>query len=319
MEEKEPLVSIIVPAFEIDKTEDALKHILKQTYSQKEIIVVNDNPKLKISNSMLKFIKDNKIKLINNKKNLGIAGSLNVGIKASKSKVISIICRDYFPKDENWLKKVIKKLYSDDKIGCVVSSIVWPVESWKKYPFLIRLLTFKHISKPKYGGGNYKKEVFEKSGLFNPEKYAFAGEDCDMHTKMKKKGYSIEKVESEIMHVHYDKNSNFSNVLKKEYRYGEAHGSLKREYGILYRVGLFDFEIRMLFLLGFFIMLFVNSLLSLLFLVPFFITSCVLAIKSFSYSKWIPGLILYPFIGIIIILVQTIGAINGYIKGKQNR
>ncbi len=315
---KEVPVSIIVPAFEIDKTEKALRHILKQNYTKKEIIVINDNPKFKISQSMLKFMKSKKIRLINNPANIGIAGSLNTGIKASKTQVISIICRDYFPKDKDWLNTVVKRLYSDKKIGCVVSPIVWPVEIWHRYPFLIRLFTFKHISKPKYGGGNYKKEVFEKTGLFNT-RYAFAGEDCDMHTRMKKKGYCIEHIESEIMHVHYDENSRLSNVFKKEYRYGEAHGAIKREYGILSRIGLFDFEIRLLFLFGFIISLFINSIASLLFLLPFFLTSTLQAINSFNYSKWIPGLILYPFAGIIIIVVQTGGAINGFIKGKQNK
>jgi len=319
MLKKEISVAIIMPTFEIDKSEEALRHILKQDYPKMEIIVVNDNPNSKPSTSMLKFMKANKIKLINNPVNKGISESLNLGIKASKTQVISILCRDYFPENKNWLSNVIKKLYSDNKIGCVVSPIVWPVKAWQKYPFLIKLFTFRHISKPQYGGGNYKKEVFDKVGFFNPKNYAFAGEDCDMHVRIKKQGYRLERVEDKIIHVHYDENSKLSSALKKEQRYGEAHGAIKREYGLLRRIGLFDFEIRILFLLGFLISFFIAPLISLFFLAPFFLASIMQAIYPFIRTKWLPGLLLYPFAGIFISMVQTIGAINGFIKGKQNK
>lgn len=319
MTKKEISATIIMPTFEIDKSEEALRHILKQDYHKMKIIVVNDNPNSKPSDSMLKFIKTNKIKLINNPVNKGISESLNLGIKHSKTQAISILCRDYFPENKNWLSNVIKKLYSDNKIGCVVSPIVWPVKAWQKYPFLIRLFTFRHISKPQYGGGNYKKEVFDKAGFFNTKNYAFAGEDCDMHVRMKKEGYKLGRVEDKIIHVHYDKNSKLSSALKKEWRYGEAHGALKREYGLLRRIGLFDIEMRIFFLLGFLISFFINPLISLFFLLPFFLVSIMQTIYPFIRTRWLPGLLLYPFAGIFILIIQTFGAINGFIKGKQNK
>lgn len=303
-----------MPTFEIDKSEGALRHILKQNYPNMEIIVVNDNPNSKPSKTMAKFMKANKIRLVNNPKNLGIAESLNVGIKASKSPVISILCRDYFPENKNWVRNFMKKLYFDNNIGCVISPIVWSVDAWKSYNFPIRLFTFRHISKPQYGGGNYKKEIFDKVGLFNPEKYAFAGEDCDMHARMRKAGYNIQHVEDKVIHLHYDGNSKIKNVLKKEYRYGEAHGTLKREWGITKRVGLFDFEIRLLFLISFIVFLFIKPSVSLLFLLPFFLASGIQAIRSFIQTKWLPGLVIYPFAGIIVFAVQTVGAISGFLK-----
>ena len=62
MLKKEISVAIIMPTFEIDKSEEALRHILKQDYPKMEIIVVNDNPNSKPSASMLKFMKANKIR-----------------------------------------------------------------------------------------------------------------------------------------------------------------------------------------------------------------------------------------------------------------
>ncbi len=55
MREKEVSVSIIIPAFEIDKSEPILRDLLKQDYANKEIIIINDNPKSQPSKSTLKF------------------------------------------------------------------------------------------------------------------------------------------------------------------------------------------------------------------------------------------------------------------------
>lgn len=308
-----------MPTFEIDKSEEALRYIFKQDYPIKEIIVVNDNPKSKPSKSMLNFMKLNKIKLINNPKNLGIARSLNEGITASKADVIIVLCRDHFPEGNNWIRHIIEKLSSDKKIGAVVCPFVWPTNAWGKYSFLTKLFTFRHIAVPKYGGVYYKKEVFDKIGLFNSQKYAFAGEDCDMLNRLKNAGYTFEHIEDRVMHVHYDKNSNFLGSLKKEYRYGGAHGTLKREYGLLKRIGLFDFEIRLLFIAGFFIGLFTNLWLSLFCVLPFFLAALTQAISAFGKTKWLPGLLLYPFVGIGILLIQTAGAIEGFVKGKQDK
>lgn len=319
MAKKELSVSVIMPTFDINKSEEALRHIFKQDYPLKEIIVVNDNPNSKPKKSMIRFLKSKKIKLINNRVNEGIAKSLNVGIQSAKAEVIIVLCRDHFPEGKNWIRKIIEKLSSDERIGAVVCPFVWPAEAWGSYSFLTKLFTFRHISNPQYGGIYYKKEVFDKVGLFNTKNYVFAGEDCDMSTRMKKGGYQMKRVENRVMHIHYDKKSNLLGVFQKEYRYGGAHGTLKREYGILKRIGMFDFEIRLLFIFGFLIGLFTNKWLSLFCILPFFLASLVQAIGAFRKTRWLPGLILYPFAGILVLMVQTLGAVEGFVKGRQDK
>ena len=137
MRKKEVPLSIIIPSFDVNKSEPALRHILKQDYPDFEIIIINDNPKLELFPEIIKFIQDNKIRLIENPRNLGIAKSLNEGIKAAKTDVIIILCADYFPESNQWLKHVIEKLYSDEKIGQVVSTIENEDKVWKEYSFLI--------------------------------------------------------------------------------------------------------------------------------------------------------------------------------------
>lgn len=86
---KKPAISVIMPVYNGERfVEESLNSILNQTFKDFEFIIVNDGSKddtLKI----LKKYKDKRIRLINNKKNLGFAASLNVGLKLSRGKYIA--------------------------------------------------------------------------------------------------------------------------------------------------------------------------------------------------------------------------------------
>jgi teichuronic acid biosynthesis glycosyltransferase TuaG len=90
------LVSVIIPYFK--KKEfifDCINSILKQKYKNFEIIIVNDECSDE-SRLILKDIanKDSRIRVINNKKNLGPGLSRNIGIKKSKGKFLAFIDAD---------------------------------------------------------------------------------------------------------------------------------------------------------------------------------------------------------------------------------
>lgn len=68
----------------------AIESILDQTYSDIEFVIVNDNPQNERNKSILKaYAGDNRIILIENTKNLGLAISLNKGIDASHGEYIA--------------------------------------------------------------------------------------------------------------------------------------------------------------------------------------------------------------------------------------
>jgi len=316
--DKEIPVSIIMPTFEIDETEPALRHLLKQKYSNKEIIVINDNPRLKIPPTLLELIKTNEIRLINNPENLGIAESLNVGIRAAKTNTILTICNDYFPESENLIKHIVEKLYSDEEIVVVGALLKWDIKSWHDYNFLTKLFTFnKMIEEDPIDTGNYKKDLLLKVGLFDSKNFKSGGEDIDLVSRIKKSGYKIVYSEEGIIHSHYNNKNSVLNILKKEYAYGKSHGICKRKDGILKRIGVFDFELRLLFIIGFIIGLFINPLISLFCFLPFFFAALIKCIRAYPQTKWLPGLILSPFAVILVFLIQTVGATKEYFKIKS--
>lgn len=93
-----PLVSIILPTYNgHDVVGDSLDSLLAQTYTNIEVIIVDD-----ASRSGIKSIIDKrcylekKVRYIRNEINLGLAGSLNVGIENARGKYIARMDDDDF-------------------------------------------------------------------------------------------------------------------------------------------------------------------------------------------------------------------------------
>ena len=83
------LVSIVVPLYNNERfIGKCLNSALQQTYSNIEIIVVNDGSTDK-SASIVKqsMLKDNRIKLID-KKNTGVSDTRNIGLQNAKGEYI---------------------------------------------------------------------------------------------------------------------------------------------------------------------------------------------------------------------------------------
>jgi glycosyltransferase involved in cell wall biosynthesis len=91
---KNKLFSIIMPCYNAEKyLKQSIDSILKQTYGNWELIIINDSStdsSLKIINSF----KDHRISLIDNLKNEGVAFSRNKGIKMAKGDFIAFIDSD---------------------------------------------------------------------------------------------------------------------------------------------------------------------------------------------------------------------------------
>lgn len=69
-----------------DYIEEAINSVLDQTFIDWELIIVNDKSTDKTKKKIKPFLQDNRIKLINNKKQLGVGASRNIGVKNISSK-----------------------------------------------------------------------------------------------------------------------------------------------------------------------------------------------------------------------------------------
>lgn len=96
MKKNKPLVSIVMPIYNAQRyLTQAIESILSQTLENFELILVNDASTDKTLQIIYKFKKkDKRIRLINNKKNLQMAESLNLAIDQAKSDLIARMDQD---------------------------------------------------------------------------------------------------------------------------------------------------------------------------------------------------------------------------------
>lgn len=97
---KNPLVSIIVPAFNVENyIQKCIDSLVKQTYTNIEIIVIDDSS-TDSTNKILKKNVSNKLHVLRHHKNKGQAAGRNLGLEKSKGEIILFVdADDYIERD----------------------------------------------------------------------------------------------------------------------------------------------------------------------------------------------------------------------------
>lgn len=180
-----PLVSVIVPAYNAQLyLVEALQSILEQTYQQIEIIVLDDastDDTLLIARQF--SIKDSRIKVVSNDKNLYIAGNRNKGISLAKGKYIVWQDADDISLPLR-IEKLVNLMESDSSIGLAGSNIQVfdehgdkEVREYSTDDVELRKCIFKYspVAQP---AAIVRKACFDAVGVFN-EAYPPA-EDLDL-------------------------------------------------------------------------------------------------------------------------------------------
>jgi glycosyltransferase involved in cell wall biosynthesis len=175
-----PEVSVIMAVFNDESYfEVAVNSVLNQSFKNFEFIIVNDHSTdgtIKI----LENINDERVKIINNKKNLGIAKTRNIGIQTALGKYIFFTDSDC-EADEDWLKNGLPVLENIDTKG--VEGLTFYVS--KDYIPKVddklpgTLMTEGHYMTANMG---YKKDILVKINGFD-ERYVY-NSDRDVALKV---------------------------------------------------------------------------------------------------------------------------------------
>ena len=87
----EALVSVIMPAYNGEAyIAEAIESIQNQTWKQWELIIIEDCSQDHTLSIIKQYLNDSRIKLYQNNRNMGIAGSRNKAIRISTGKYIAI-------------------------------------------------------------------------------------------------------------------------------------------------------------------------------------------------------------------------------------
>lgn len=124
-----PLVSIIVPVYNNEKyIERCLNSILNQTYTNIQIIVINDGSTDNSYKICKKYAEqDNRIFLIS-QKNSGVSSARNTGLKEAKGEVLSFIDSD------DW----VHERFIEDNLKIMIEKTqIWFVLIYRKFIVII--------------------------------------------------------------------------------------------------------------------------------------------------------------------------------------
>lgn len=113
----EPEVSVVIPAYNAEKfLTEAVDSVIKQTYSNWEIIIVNDcssDGTREIIQGLMNS--DDRIKAIDNFENFGVSYTRNIGVEMAKGRYIC-----FLDSDDKWLPCKLEKqieFMKENKVG----------------------------------------------------------------------------------------------------------------------------------------------------------------------------------------------------------
>lgn len=229
----EPLVSIVIPTYNRKKMAGrAVRSLLKNTYKNIEIIVIDDASLDNTTDYLNKQFKKNiKVLIYKNKKNLYAAGAKNVGQEKIHGKYLQFFDDDNVA-DKNMIEQLVNVLENNPDVGEVgpvnynfrnkkllISKSTRSMLTTKTY-HLRSLAPFKGMSK--WLTDDIPNSFMVRAGVVRNNKIKFKSElgimyeESDYAYRIKKLGYKIVFVKkAKIFHDIDD----FSGSHKKDYRY----------------------------------------------------------------------------------------------------
>ncbi len=226
---KNPKVSVIIPVYNGEKTlSQCLASVLSQSYRNYEVILVDNNSTDKTKSIIKEFQKENKkvVYLFEKERKRGAAR--NTGEKKAKGEIILMTDSDCIvPK--NWIKEMIKLIIENKCIA--VGGIKKPIKLnyWtKNIQEESERINKERLKDNKIGlldTANFaiKKSVLKKIGYTNPG--LFSGNDIELMSRLKAKGYPICFQKFSVLHYHPD---TFLKVFKKYFKRAEWYYKIRK-------------------------------------------------------------------------------------------
>ncbi len=234
------LVSVVMPAYNgEDIILDSIESVLSQTYKPIELTVVDDASR----DNTYKKVKECKhqervafYKVIKHDRNLGLAATLNHGIRESHGKYITILHQDCVLADKDWIKNALD-YFVDSKIAVVTGYYGIPPE---KLGFVAKAFgIFRrqyHAASSKqaedevtFSEGKcdvFRRDALERIGGF-PERFRIAGEDLFVSYRIRQEGFLILKsYKLPVVQKFGPAADNLPKNLRKEFIFGKAMGGV---------------------------------------------------------------------------------------------
>lgn len=213
------LVSIVIPTY--NRATDlsrGLASIVKQTYSNWEVLVV-DNNSTDNTHEVIKQFNDKRIKCFQIENNGVIAASRNLGIHHSNGEFIA-----FLDSDDSWKKEKLERSVSCLNAGFDFVYHNMAIISKKHFSFKPRLFRSRQVLSNVFNdlliNGNafptssivVRKDVLIKAGGFSEAIELIAGEDYDLWIRISELTNRFKKIEGTLGYLTESNDGNFSSV-----------------------------------------------------------------------------------------------------------
>ena len=127
-----PLISVIIPVFAAEKfIEETINSVVKQSYNNWELIVVNDGSPDNSESIILKLQENESRIQYYSKENTGVSDTRNFGISKARGALIA-----FLDADDAWLYNKLElqlKAFQDDPTVCWVFGDAWLADELMNY------------------------------------------------------------------------------------------------------------------------------------------------------------------------------------------
>lgn len=309
-------ISIIIPVYNGESTiKETLKSLMRQTKKFDELIIIDDAS----TDKSVKCIRDflgarREYKLFCNENRLGLAGSYNKGIRASRGDLIVTLHQDVILKNES-LKELVKP-FGDDRIVAAGHVVTHPLEIWEKYNFWQKCFFARLVDKDFSGIDGkfdcFRRSALEKVGLFDETHFKTAGEDGDMVYRLKKIGRVVD-TKAKIIHLHeIDPEFSWRDIVYKQAQYSEAQGALLARSRVRSARSFGKSFFRELMLLGL-IFPYLRIFSLVLILIYSFLYTKIVFTKEYKDKR----VLILMFFNMFLLFVSLIYSLKGFIYGEQ--
>lgn len=165
MKGKMPKISVIVPVYNVEKyLERCIKSLLDQTFSDYEIICINDCSPDNSCEILKKFsCLSSKVKVFSNEKNLGLGLTRERGIEESSSEYIMFVdSDDYVARD--YLETYYRAMVEADDVDVVIGGYIRDIDG-KKRKHLPKKSVWSSITYTIACAKMYRKNFIVDNGL----------------------------------------------------------------------------------------------------------------------------------------------------------
>ena len=316
MSAQRPVVSIVIPAFNCEKTiAKCLDSILNLWYHPLDVIIVDDGS----TDNTPHILKQYPDIRVFKTPNTGPSRARNLGIEHAAGEFVAFTDADCIVR-EDWINELFRG-FSDPSVGGVGGDQQSPkdehpfgkiVHSFMKTVGFISdyMKTARTMIRTQHNptcNVMYRKEVLEEAGGFDEK--LWPGEDVDIDLKITRNGYKLfYNPDAVVRHYRPQTFARFANMMK---RYGWAQAYLVKKYGFFRPIQFVP--VFMTILLVLFVLLFLQFPLS---TIKFLVAGAAALVFIFFLKTMSPKKsVFFAFLFILLIINWNFGFYTGIIEG----